>query len=270
MASSISILGFGAFGQFMAKHLANHRTLLAFDREDRSAQASMHGARWCALAEAAAADIIILAVPVQHLEALARELRPLLDARAARGGSPPLVIDVASVKVRAAQFMLDHLPNAAGLIGTHPLFGPQSGKDGIADLPIALCPVRASTAQVACVRAFLADTLKLRVIDTTPDEHDRQMAYVQGLTHLVSRAIGEMPLPTTPMATAAYERFQAMRENLQFDSWELFVTIQRENPHAPSVRAAFAAKIAEIEQRLTRPSYAEATTAQPTSPGATR
>lgn len=250
MKLAFSVLGFGAFGQFMAKHLAAHARVLAFDGEDRTDRAKTLGVRFVTLAEAANADVLVLAVPVQHLETLTRELRPLLDARLARGGTAPLIIDVASVKVRPAQIMLQHLPAGVPLIGTHPLFGPQSGKDGIAGLPIALCPVRASDEQVACVRSFLADTLKLRVIDTTPDEHDRQMAYVQGLTHLVSRAIGEMPLPTTPMATAAYERFLAMRENLQFDSWELFVTIQRENPHAADVRGAFAAKIAEIERRL--------------------
>ncbi len=250
---SLSILGFGAFGQFMAKHLAAHASVIAFDAEDRGDIANSLGVHWTTLADAASADVLILAVPVQHLESLARELRPLLDARLARSRTAPLIIDVASVKIRPAQIMLQHLPPGVPLIGTHPLFGPQSGKDGIAGLPIALCPVRASDEQVACVRSFLAGTLKLRVIDTTPDEHDRQMAYVQGLTHLVSRAIGEMPLPTTPMATAAYERFLAMRENLQFDSWELFVTIQRENSHAADVRGAFAAKIAEIERRLREP-----------------
>ncbi|MFN9976392.1 MAG: prephenate dehydrogenase dimerization domain-containing protein, partial [Phycisphaerae bacterium] len=97
---------------------------------------------------------------------------------------------------------------------------------------------------------FLADTLRLRVIDISPDEHDRQMAYVQGLTHLISRAVGEMKLPDTPLATAAYERFLAMRTNLRADSWDLFVTIECENPYAKAVRDELRQTLDAIERRL--------------------
>lgn len=163
---------------------------------------------------------------------------------------PALVIDVASVKVRPIQLMRDLLPPETEIIGTHPLFGPQSGKDGIAGLPIAFCPVRASAERIECVRKFLAETLALQVFEISPEEHDRQMAYVQGLTHLISRAVGEMELPRTELATAAYRRFLDMRSNLANDSWDLFVTIERENPFAPEVRKMLRAKLEELERRL--------------------
>jgi prephenate dehydrogenase len=242
---SVSILGFGAFGRFMARHLAAHVAVSAFDR-DGDAQA-LDGVCRVPLAEAAAADAIVLAVPVQNMEGLLRELVPLLQGR---GGEPPLVVDVASVKLRPIELMTRLLPPNIPIIATHPLFGPESGKHGIENLPLAFCPVRADAELVASVRSFLADTLRLRVIDIAPDEHDRQMAYVQGLTHLISRAVGEMRLPETPLATAAYDRFLAMRSNLRADSWDLFVTIERENPYAKSVRDELRRTLDEIERRL--------------------
>ncbi|MFO0786201.1 MAG: prephenate dehydrogenase [Phycisphaerales bacterium] len=198
------------------------------------------------LNKAAGSDILVLAVPVQRMEALLKQLAPLLAMRK----TPALVLDVASVKARPVALMRDLLPPQTEIIGTHPLFGPQSGKDGIAGFPIALCPVRVGPESLTCVRSFLSGKLGLKVIDVDPEEHDRLMAYVQGLTHLISRAVGEMPLPHTELATAAYRRFLDMRGNLAGDSWDLFVTIERENPFAPDVRRQLREKLEEIEQRL--------------------
>lgn len=242
--SSISIIGFGAFGRFMASHLSTHFTLSMHDVVDLASESKTLGVQAVTLADSAQADIIVLAVPVQRLEPLLKQLAPLLAKR------NTLVLDVASVKVKPIALMRDLLPPETEIIGTHPLFGPQSGKNGIEGLPIALCPVRASKERIACVRSFLADTLKLKVLDVTPEEHDRQMAYVQGLTHLVSRAAAALELPRTELATLAYRRFAEMSESLAGDSWELFRTIENENPFAAEVRRQFAAQIAELESRL--------------------
>lgn len=245
MVRQVSILGFGAFGRFMAKHLTPHVTVSVFDREVPADIAQ--GVRSISLAEAATADAIVVAVPVQNMESVLRDLAPFVNRRV---GDPPLVLDVASVKLKPIELMTRLLPPTVPIIATHPLFGPESGKHGITNLPLAYCPVRAPADLVAQVRAFLADTLGLRVIDITPDEHDRQMAYVQGLTHLISRAVGEMQLPDTMLATAAYERFLAMRSNLHADSWDLFLTIERENPYAKTVRDELRRTLDEIERRL--------------------
>lgn len=249
MLQQVSILGFGAFGRFMAKHLTPHVAVSAFDREPKAQD--VDGVRHVSLAEAATADAIVLAVPVQHMESLLLELAPYLNSRvASRAGESPLVVDVASVKLRPVELMTRLLPPIVPIIATHPLFGPESGKHGIENLPLAFCPIRAEPELVTRVRSFLADTLRLRLIDITPDEHDRQMAYVQGLTHLISRAVGEMRLPETPLATAAYERFLAMRSNLRSDSWDLFVTIERENRYAKAVRDELRRTLDAIERRL--------------------
>jgi prephenate dehydrogenase len=243
-AMNISVFGFGAFGRFMTSHVRSHFKVRACDAVDRSAESASADVTYTSLSDAAHADIIVLAIPVQRMEQLLRQLAPLLAKRSS------LVIDVASVKVKPIALMRDLLPPQTEIIGTHPLFGPQSGKNGIEGLPIAFCPVRASEERIACVRSFLSQTLKLRVLDVTPEEHDRQMAYVQGLTHLVSRAAAALELPKTELATVAYRRFAEMSESLAGDSWELFKTIENENPFAAEVRAQFTRQIAELEAKL--------------------
>lgn len=238
----LSILGFGAFGRFITPHLAPHFRVQVFDRRDITADASALGVRVATPEEAAHADVVVLAVPVQHMPALLADLAPRL-----RPGT--LVLDVASVKLRPAQ-LLAPLGPACHTIGTHPLFGPQSGKDGIRGLPVVLCPLSAPPDRVACVRDFLSRTLGLHVLDATPDEHDRQMAYVQALTHLLSRALEHMNLPEGPMVTAAYQRLLAMRANLREDSLDLFLTIERENPYAAAVRRRLCEVLDELEQQI--------------------
>lgn len=228
----------------MCSHLRTHFDVRICDSVDRTSEAREANVKATSLADAAQADIIVIAVPVQRLRELLTELAPHLAKR------PSLVIDVASVKAKPIALMRDLLPPQIEIIGTHPLFGPQSGRNGIAGLPIAFCPVRASDERIACVRNFLSQTLQLRVLDVTPEEHDKQMAYVQGLTHLVSRAAAALELPKTELATVAYKRFAEMSESLAGDSWELFKTIENENPFAAEVRAEFVRRLNELEKKL--------------------
>ncbi|MFX9058099.1 prephenate dehydrogenase/arogenate dehydrogenase family protein, partial [Acinetobacter baumannii] len=84
-----------------------------------------------------------------------------------------LVVDVCSIKTRPLEILERALPPGVDLLGTHPLFGPESGRAGLAGLRIALCPVRGRRAGQA--RRFLR-RLGLAVTVTTAAEHDRQMA----------------------------------------------------------------------------------------------
>ncbi len=242
--TTLSLIGFGAFARFAAPHLRAHFDLQAHDARGLDLEIREQGLRPATLADAAAADVVVFAVPAQHLEGVLQGAAPHV-----RNGA--LVLDVCSVKVMPIEMMLRRLPASARVVGTHPLFGPQSGRDGIAGLPVALCPARADAGTVSCVREFLHATLGLNVIETTPEAHDRQMAYVQGLTHFISRAIGGLDLPSTLMSTRAYARLLDMRRDLEKDSAELFLTIERMNPYAAAARAELRGKLDELERLIT-------------------
>lgn len=237
---TLGLIGFGAFGRFMAPHLAPHVDLRVSDVQDITLRASELSVTPVSINEAARCDIVVLAVPVQSLAHVLAQIAPAVKPGA-------LVMDVCSVKLEPLAMMADQLPSTTSILGLHPLFGPQSGKDGIAGLPIAICPKRITGELLAQVRAFLADTLRLRIIETTPQAHDQEMAYVQGLTHFLSRALATLPLPETTMSTRAYERFLAMKADLHADSLDLFLTIERHNPYAAAARASLVRALSDVE-----------------------
>lgn len=236
--TSIGIMGFGAFGRLMARHLQPHFALRICDPANApTADATGKGLRPATSAEVATCDIVILAVPVPAIPEAIAALRPHLRAGA-------IVLDVGSVKIGPARAMQAELPEDVEIIGTHPLFGPQSARNGLDGLKIALCPVRGgSTPRIA---AFLRHVLKLRVIVTTADAHDREVAMVQGLTHLIAKILVRMePLPRT-MTTASFDLLMQATEMVRYDAPNVFMAIERANPHAKAVRDRFFALAEEM------------------------
>lgn len=228
---TLSVIGFGAFGRLAARHLRPHLPLSVCDPAARSNDLPMVDA-----ARAARADIVVLAVPLSRMADALRAIAPHL-----RPGA--VVIDVASVKVEPARLMLDLLPPHVEIIASHPLFGPASAADGVAGHRIAWCPLRGRRHRR--IAAFLRGQ-GLEVIATTPDRHDRDMAVVQGLTHLIARSLSRMgPLPKH-MATRSFALMTQAAAMVQDDSPELLATILRDNPYAGGVRARFLAEAAGI------------------------
>lgn len=238
---TIGLIGFGAFGALAARHLSHHAEVFAHDPRGMEDQIRDAGARPAALEDAAGADTLLLCVPVQALPVVCVTVGPLL-----REGA--LVCDVGSVKLRPVAWMIDTLPKHAQVLGTHPLFGPQTAGElgGIANEPIVLCPARLHDDTLPRVHAFLESTLKLRVIEMTADEHDQQMAFVQGITHLIGRAASAMRLQDFPTATLAYRRLLQMKSNTERDAPELFEAIQHLNPYAANARRAFLDSVRDL------------------------
>lgn len=144
--------------------------------------------------------------------------------------------------------MLKHLPDHIEIIGTHPLFGPQSGKNGIKGLNMVVCPVR--TKKTRSIIRFLGKILELNVLERTPVTHDKQMAYVQALTHFIGRSINEMDIPDVEQKTPAYQYLLDIKRNLGSDSMDLFLTIELENPYAKEVREQFMGALKNLNDRL--------------------
>ena len=227
----IGIIGLGAFGRLMAQHLRQPFRLCAYDPallpgsvDDR------HGVMLTSLPAAASCPIVVLATPVNQLEDTVQAISPYL-----RPGS--LVLDVGSVKLVPVEIMMRGLPEHVEIVATHPLFGPQSARDGIKGLKIAVCSIRGG--QAPRVAAFLHKTLGLKVIMTTPEAHDREAAMVQGLTHLIAKVLVQMePLPTR-MTTRSFDLLMQGVNMVRDDAPEVFQAIERSNPFSQEVRRRF-------------------------------
>jgi len=149
-----------------------------------------------------------------------------------------LVVDTCSVKVYPVQVMLQHLGSDRPLLATHPMFGPDSAKQGLKNLPIVVHPLGGDhPLQDDWLRRF--QEMGLRVLLMSPEEHDEVAAFTQGLTHLVGRVLKEMNLEQHPMATKGFSNlFEIMNQTCN-DPWQLFLDLQRYNRFTPLMREKF-------------------------------
>jgi prephenate dehydrogenase len=199
------------------------------------------GRRFGTLAEAAGCDLVVLAVPVARMGEVLRLMAPHLRAGA-------IVADVGSVKLVPARLMAEILPAHVEVLGTHPLFGPQSASAGLTGHKITLCPIRCPS--VHRIAAFLRRAFGLRVFLTTAEEHDREAAVVQGLTHLIAKVLVRMePLPKR-LTTASFEHLMRGVEMVRHDAPGVFEAIERDNPFAAGVRERFATEVEAVRRQL--------------------
>ncbi len=239
--TTIGLIGLGAFGRLAASCLNQHAEVLCFDPEAPEDTVRAAGATPVSMEDAAAAPTVVLSVPVQAIPVVCVSIGASLRENA-------LVCDVGSVKLRPVQWMIDTLPRHAQVLGTHPLFGPQTAEElcGVAGEPIVLCPARVHDETYDAAKRFITDALQLKVIEMSADEHDQQMAFVQGITHLIGRAASAMRLEDFPTATLAYKRLLQMKRNTERDAPELYDAIQHLNPYAAAARRAFLDSVEDI------------------------
>ena len=239
---SLGIVGFGAFGQLAALHLGDHFKLSAYDPDPGLAEvAGQLGVTLSSLHSVSRADVILIAAPVSCFEQVIGQI-----AVACRPGA--LIVDVGSLKVISSEIMERLLPDHVDIIATHPLFGPQSAKGGIGGLKIAVCPIRGK--RHWRLAAFLRRSLGLNVITTTPGNHDKEAAIVQGITHLIAKVLLKMgPLPTR-MTTKSFDLLSEAVFMVQNDAPEVFEAIESANPYAEKVRRRFFDLAADVSFEL--------------------
>ena len=193
-------------------------------------------------AEVVKADVLMLSVPISAIKGICEEIAPHLKAG-------QIVVDTCSVKERPIRWMEEKLPPDVGILGTHPLFGPDSGKDGIAGLKIALCPVRIPSAEYEEIKNFL-QARELVLVETTAEEHDRQIALSQAIFHLIAQAVKQLEWGVKPISTPGPETFYRLVKTVQRDTDQLFHDIERENPYAAEYRREFINEVLRLDKEL--------------------
>lgn len=145
-------------------------------------------------------------------------------------------MDVLSVKVFPKQLFLKELPRQFDILCTHPMFGPESGKGSWENLAFVYDKVRVGSDRKRQERleVFLEfwRSQGCRMVEMTCEEHDRQAASTQFITHTVGRVLGGMEIHSTQINTKGFESLLNLMENTANDSFDLYYGLFMYNPNA--------------------------------------
>lgn len=239
IGAEIGVYGLGRFGSFWAERLARRAAVKAYSRRSRAAPAGVELVSEARLLEC---PVLVLCVAISAMEQVLGRIRDRLPAGVT-------VLDTCSVKGYPTRLMDRMLPAGVRILGTHPMFGPDSGRETIAGLSMVLCPVRIEPAALTRWERFFAD-MELNVVVMEPDAHDREAAFTQGVTHYVGRVLAEMRLRESSIAPLGFQRLLSIVEQTCNDPWQLFADLQRCNPHTAEMRAGLEAAFRSVSARL--------------------
>ncbi|TET26379.1 MAG: prephenate dehydrogenase, partial [Dehalococcoidia bacterium] len=122
------------------------------------------------------ADVVLLSVPIDNFEAVAKEIAPYLKPK-------QVVVEITSIKESPVEIMHKYLKTGLTL-GVHPMFGPGAGS--IAKQNFILTPTNKEEKTLAQkVRQYL-EVREASVTLMTPGQHDEMMALILGLPHFIA------------------------------------------------------------------------------------
>lgn len=217
------IIGFGRFGQLLAKLLESDFDILVIEPEEKRRQQAI-GQKYAILEmdQISQADYIFLAVPISQTEELIKSIASFVKPG-------QLVMDVCSVKVHPANLMKTHLSKCQ-LMATHPMFGPDSAKNGLPGLKIVLCPLNIDNNVLEFWKGFWQEK-GLQAIITTPEQHDKEAVYSQAFTYTLAKMVNLMQIPNIEITTKSFEAIKMVATYSANDSPQLFHDMLFYNPY---------------------------------------
>lgn len=231
---TIGLVGFGTFGQFLAKRfVAAGYTVIATNRSPCFEKAEALGVQFFSDVDdfcEAHPDVVILATSILSLEPV---LASLPMQRLKRN---TLFVDVLSVKEFPKKVLLDKLPPQMDILCTHPMYGPDSGKGSWEGLPFMYERVRIGDTKSRADRceAFLDFFAKegCRMVEMSCEDHDKDAASTQFITHTVGRMLGAMGCESTPIDTKGYQSLLSLVDLTANDSFDLYYGLFMYNQNA--------------------------------------
>ncbi|KAJ8755240.1 hypothetical protein K2173_019038 [Erythroxylum novogranatense] len=220
----IAIIGFGNFGQFLAKTFSRQgHTVLAYSRTNYADVAKSLGVTFYTNPDDLCEnhpEVVVLCTSILSTE------KVLMSFPFQRLKRSTLFVDVLSVKEYAKTVLLKHLPVEFDVLCTHPMFGPESGKDSWTGLPFVYDKVRIGNEDDRIDRCekfleiFAGEGC--RMVPMSCVEHDRYAAGSQFITHTMGRVLEKFGLESSPINTKGYETLLNLVENTKGDSFELY------------------------------------------------
>jgi prephenate dehydrogenase len=234
----------GAFGRWL-KHFFEQRMGLAVIGRDPNGDDALSP-----LDLIERADVLIFSAPIRATSALIAEYIALAAGRE-RG---KLWLDLTSIKAAPVAAMLNSQAEVAGL---HPMTAPPKTVT-LKGRVLVVCDAR-----VDAWRYWLAEFLAATEADCVyaePEQHDRIMAAVQGMTHAthmaqaatlqeLAPALGGLDA-IHPFRTIGYELDGVVTRRMLAGNPAIYEDIQFENPHIAAMLERLAAHIDFLRDRV--------------------
>ncbi|MGD8859699.1 MAG: bifunctional chorismate mutase/prephenate dehydrogenase [Myxococcales bacterium] len=230
--------GKGEMGTLMARMFSDlgHRVVVAdLDTDPTPRQA------------AAAADVVVISVPIDVTEEVVADLGRLLRPDA-------LLMDITSLKQAPMAAMLEATRDSgASVLGTHPMFGP--GVHSLQGQRFVVCRGRGDAWHDWLIKNL--DARGLVVTEATAQEHDRAMALVQVLTHFQTQVLG-LSLARIGISLEESRRFTSPAYLMELyiaarhfgQDPQLYGPIEMLNPETARVTRAFREAATELGEIL--------------------
>lgn len=191
-------------------------------------------------------DIVIVSVPIRDTIQVIEDIIPLIS-------EDQILADFTSIKTGPVQAMLK---SKARVIGLHPMFGPTVGT--IKGQTIVATPVRCTDDDIRFFEVIFTGQ-GARVTRTTPEEHDRMMAVIQGLTHFKAillagtmRRLGISPADTEVYMSPVYRIETGIAGRLLSQNPGLYADILCMNPSVEPVLEMCEKTAGEIHHMITK------------------
>ncbi len=212
---TVSIVGFGRFGKVLHRLLKDDFKIIIYDHHNEK--------------EVYQSEVIFFAVPISTFESVIKKHKKYFK-------ESQLLIDVLSVKMHPKKIFEKYLKCLkTQVLLTHPMFGPDSSKDGFSGLPIIIDQFKTNQENYLFWKNFFIKK-ELKVIDMTAQEHDKLAANTQGLTHFIGRLLGELKFAPTDIDSLGTKKLREVIEQTGNDTWQLFNDLQSFNPYTKSMR----------------------------------
>jgi prephenate dehydrogenase len=240
----ISIIGAGRFGLFWGTHLNTYHPVYFFDTDERRHEqihdiTGNHIASWESLEVCLRKDYIFLTIPIGRMATFLQE-----NAFRIKAGS--VLIDCASVKEPVLNWFAKYLPKEIYYAASHPLFGPDSARDGLEGHIITLIPGRIPYTNYQLLVRLFSDRMKLMVLNLTAQEHDKLMAYNLSLVHHLGRTFHKMRIFKLPLMMSGLKNLNHISQIVMNDSQELFEDFYRYNAYSEEVKEKFLEHFREL------------------------
>lgn len=240
---NIGVYGLGRFGAFWARLMAQKHDVVVYSRSSRPPLPE--GVVHASPADLVLCDLLFLCVSISAMEPVVKELSGYTCGNC-------FVVDTCSVKLHPMNVMEQYLPPGVSYAGSHPMFGPDSAADGVAGLPAVISRGRCSPRQYAILKNILTE-FGMKVHEMTAAEHDREAAFTQGVTHLVGRLLQGLDLKPSEIGTLGYNKLLEIIQQTCNDPRQLFVDLQRFNPHTADMRQAVKNSLHKILDSIDSP-----------------